>query len=115
LCLDDDAGQDIIASSQAIVLQKPLTHVGKEQFMKVVDFGLFIPKVCLGKRCSTWVSEYLGTFRDHCYTEMYFFNNFLVSSNSVVRETEILVMLLFTFSESTAGDDLCSFYCVLSS
>lgn len=53
LCLGDDTGQDVIASSHSIVLQKPLTQVSNEQFMKVVDFGLFITKVCAGKGCST--------------------------------------------------------------
>lgn len=46
--------------------------------------------------------------------EIYIFNYFPVSSDAVVKETEILVKPLFTFSESTAGDDLYSFYYVLT-
>lgn len=54
LCLDDNTGQDLIALSHTIVLQKLLTQVSKEEFMNAVDFGLFIPKVCVGKGCSTF-------------------------------------------------------------
>ncbi|KAJ7398341.1 WD repeat domain 25 [Pitangus sulphuratus] len=37
---------------------KLVTHASKGQFMKVVDFGLFIPKVCVGKQIFSSKTEF---------------------------------------------------------